>query len=107
MALVDDFFLPFEEDIESFDQIHSLLTRLYEKWVRARRTIAWRGVVCADWPLHSSLYRRLFWSTLDPPTEPMLRDEEDRLLKAVHQWGLHNGSRGRLCIGLGFCNRAG
>jgi hypothetical protein len=98
MSIVDDFFEPWEEDITTFDQIQELLTRLYEKWVKAGRTIAWRGVVSADWPLHSSLYRRLYWSSTNPPTEADLRVEEEKLLKYTHQWGLHNGSRGRLSV---------
>jgi hypothetical protein len=99
MALVDDFFEPWEREIDTFDEIYELLGRLYEKWVRAGRTIAWRGMVRADWPLHSSLYRRLYWtSPSPPPTEPQLRQEEEKLLKFVHQWGLHNGSRGRLSV---------
>ncbi len=98
MAIVDDFFEPWEQDITAFDEIQDLLTSLYERWVTAGRTIAWRGVVSADWPLHSSLYRRLFWSSTQPPTEAQLRGEEDKLLKYTRQWGLHNGSRGRLSV---------
>lgn len=98
VSVVDDFFEPWEQEITTFDQIHELLGRLYEKWVRAGRTIAWRGMVCANWPLHSSLYRRLYWTSATPPTEAALVQEEDKLLKFVHQWGLHNGSRGRLSI---------
>ncbi len=52
---VDDFFAPWEEPITAFDEIQDLLTRPYDRWVKAGRTIAWRGVVSADWPLHSSL----------------------------------------------------
>ena len=98
MALVDDFFAPWEQEVTSFDEIHELLSRLYEKWVSAGRTIAWRGMVRADWPLHSSLYRRLNWTSTSPPTEPQLEQEEKKLLALVHQWGLHNGSRGRLSV---------
>jgi hypothetical protein len=98
VSIVEDFFRPFEQEINTFDEIHVLLTSLYERWVVAKRTIAWRGVVCADWPLHSSLYRRLFWSSVQPPAEAAMLAEEDKLLKFVHQWGLHNGSRGRLSI---------
>jgi hypothetical protein len=98
VSIVDDFFEPFEEEIHSFAQIDDLLRRLYERWVVANRTIAWRGVVSADWPLHSSLYRRLFWSSATPPNEAQLRAEEEALLKTVHQWGLHNGARGRLSV---------
>jgi FRG domain len=99
MALVDDFFAPWEQEVSTFDEIHSLLGRLYDKWIKAGRTIAWRGSVRADWPLHSSLYRRLYWSSPNPaPEEPAVRKEEERLLTSVHRWGLHNGSRGRLSV---------
>jgi FRG domain len=33
-----------------------------------------------------------------PPDEGKLAAEEEKLLKFAHQWGLHNGSRGRLSI---------
>lgn len=100
MRLVEEFFAPWERDVESFDEINELLTRLFERWVGQGRMFAWRGVVHAAWPLHSSLYRRLQWTSkaAKAPDEKQLYSEEGRLLSRVHQWGLHNGERGRLSV---------
>jgi hypothetical protein len=98
VGIVADFFEPFESEIESFDRMQDTLKDLYKKWVVRNRTIAWRGLVSADWALHSSLYRRVFWTQGTPPDEEALEAEEEKLLANVHQWGLHNGSRGRLSI---------
>lgn len=98
---VDAFFAPWESEISDFDEINKKLTDLFERWVdESGRTFAWRGVVDASWPLHSSLYRRLLWtdSTTDAPDEPSLAQTEQQVLASVHRWGLHNGERGRLSI---------
>lgn len=101
VTLVDEFFEPWEKRIDSFDDINSVLTNLFERWVAEGRVFAWRGVVDASWPLHSSLYRRLLWTKPDRPNALDERDlarEERDLLKSVHQWGLHYGPTGRLSI---------
>jgi hypothetical protein len=98
---VEQFFDPWESVIEGFDQINEKLTDLFEKWIdENNRQFAWRGVVDARWPLHSSLYRRVLWTSSSDraPDEPRLRDCEGGVLKSVHRWGLHNGDRGRLSI---------
>jgi hypothetical protein len=98
---VKAFFRPWETIIRDFDGINEQLTNLFEKWVAENdRIFAWRGVVDASWPLHSSLYRRLLWTSSGPnaPDEIAIRAAEGAVLKNVHQWGLHNGSRGRLSI---------
>src|SRR5205809_6424260 len=56
---VDAFFSPWESTIANFDEINGQLTTLFEQWVEENdRLFAWRGVVDASWPLHSSLRRR-------------------------------------------------
>ena len=98
---VEAFFRPWETDIDSFGAINHKLTNLFEKWVaEEQRIFAWRGVVDAAWPLHSSLYRRLLWTSPQSkaPDEPQLLNQESEVLKSVHRWGLHNGERGRLSI---------
>jgi hypothetical protein len=97
---VEAFFRPWETDIESFDDINEKLTDLFEDWIALGRVFAWRGVVDARWPLHSSLYRRLMWSstTAKAPDEPRLFALESQVLTSVHRWGLHNGERGRLSV---------
>lgn len=103
VALVDDFWQPWESDISDFAAIDALLTKLSKKWGKAGRQFAWRGVVDASWPLHSSLYRRLWWKyqedgAAQPPDEDAFYEAETRILADAHRWGLHNGERGRLSI---------
>ena len=103
MGLVDDFFQPWEKDISNFDQINDVLQDLFDRWVSQGRQFAWRGVVNASWPLHSSLYRRLLWTktsagVADAPDERTLAREESEMLAQVHRSGLHYGQTGRLPI---------
>lgn len=96
-----EFFKPWERVITSFDDIAEPLTTLFERWVKDdARLFAWRGVVDASWPLHSSLYRRALWtsSSMKAPDEAHLYELEGRVLASVHRWGLHDGDRGRLSI---------
>jgi hypothetical protein len=99
----DAFWRPWESEIDEFGAIDRLITRLAKKWGNAGRQFAWRGVVDASWPLHSSLYRRLRWryqteGKTAPPDESALYDAETEILSEVHRWGLHDGGRGRLSI---------
>jgi hypothetical protein len=103
MSVVDDFWKPWESEIVDFAAIDALITKLSKKWVGAGRQFAWRGVIDASWPLHSSLYRRLYWSYLargetTPPDEAALYEAETTILADAHRWGLHSGERGRLSI---------
>jgi hypothetical protein len=103
MTVVDDFWKPWESEISDFAAIDALITKLSKKWVGAGRQFAWRGVIDASWPLHSSLYRRLNWSYLaqgetTPPDESALYQAETQILADAHRWGLHSGERGRLSI---------
>jgi hypothetical protein len=109
VALTDDFYRPWEKQISGFDEINEVLQDLFERWSSQGRQFAWRGVVDASWPLHSSLYRRLLWtqdatasaarrSTPNAPDERALAREEKELIKRVHQWELHYGATGRLSI---------
>ena len=97
----EDFYRPWEWSINSFDDIEVRLTTLFERWVKVdRRLFAWRGVVDAAWPLHSSLYRRTFWTSTaaKAPDETALLRREGEVLTSVDRWGLHDGDRGRLSI---------
>jgi hypothetical protein len=103
MPGVDAFWKPWESEISGFSAINDLITRLSKKWGKAERQFAWRGVVNASWPLHSSLYRRLWWKYQQegrtiPPTEEAAYEAESTMLADAHRWGLHNGERGRLSI---------
>jgi hypothetical protein len=98
---VERFFEPWEVVIEDFEEINEWLSELSLKWVdENNRQFAWRGVVDAGWPLHSSLYRRVLWTASSEvaPAEPEIREMEGEVLRSVHRWGLHNGERGRLSI---------
>jgi FRG domain len=97
------FWKPWESEISGFAAINDLITKLSKKWGKAQRQFAWRGVVNASWPLHSSLYRRLWWKYQEerrttPPDEDAVYEAEATILADVHRWGLHNGERGRLSI---------
>lgn len=98
---VDEFFGPWEREISSFDEVANAITRIFERWIEDHdRVFVWRGAVDASHPLHSSLYRRLLWSspTGFTPAESHLHSAEGEVLTSVHQWGLHDGERGRLSI---------
>jgi hypothetical protein len=103
MSLPNGFYTPWESKIDSFAEIDALLTKLSEKWLGQDRQFAWRGVVDATFPLHSSLYRRLLWKReaagiTNPPDESALAEAEGEILAETHRWGLHNGPQGRLSI---------
>jgi len=77
-----------------------MIDKVFKKWSAKKKVFVWRGHVDADWPLHSSLYRRLAWT--NPSTFPKERDlyrREGRVLTDVHRWGLHMSPTGsRLSI---------
>jgi hypothetical protein len=101
------FWSPWEERISTLANFEAILGDLLTRW--PGRQFAWRGMSDSSWPLHSSLYRRLWWSelrrakqageaTVVPPGEDAVYDAETRILADMHRWGLHNASRGRLSI---------
>lgn len=96
---VAEFWAPWEVTVDSFDGIQDEVYRIFEKWSERGRTFAWRGQMDAAWPLHSSLYRRLSWSTAGAvPKESDLAAQEREILADVHRWGLHMGEYGRLSV---------
>jgi hypothetical protein len=92
-----DFWQPYEETVASFDELASVIDEVFKKWSARSRVFAWRGLVNAEWPLHSSLYRRVAWThTASLPEEHDIRRHEGNILADVHRWGLHvspTGSR--------------
>ncbi|MCD6495507.1 FRG domain-containing protein [Candidatus Bipolaricaulota bacterium] len=85
-----DFWQPYEETISSYDELASVIDEVFTKWSARSRVFAWRGLVNADWPLHSSLYRRVLWThTKSLPEEADIRRHEKSILADVHRWGLH------------------
>lgn len=96
----DDFWSPFEEEVENFDDVQQLIHDVFDKWGATNPSFAWRGHVDASWPLHSALYRRALWTAegTTAPDERRLYRREGEILVEVHRWGLHMGERGRLSI---------
>ena len=95
-----DFWKPYEQEIASYADLSNAIDEVFKKWSAKNRVFAWRGLVDADWPLHSSLYRRLSWTNLtSPPEERDVYRHESNILADVHRWGLHvSSSGGRLSI---------
>lgn len=100
--LVDAFFEPWEKQVPDFETVNESITNLFQRLVREEdRLFAWRGVVNASWPLHSSLYRRMLWTqgvSVTAPLEDRMAETEGRVLRDVHRWGLHNSDRGRMSV---------
>ena len=97
----DDYWCPFETAINSYSELLEVLNRVLGKWAPKNRLFAWRGQVCASWPLHSSLYRRVTWTSTaaTPPIEEDLYNAEDSILASLHRWGLHvSPAAGRLSV---------
>lgn len=93
------FWKPWEKEIDSFEAALEVVHDVFDKWSAAGRVFAWRGQVDSAWGLHSSLYRRLFWTKGgEPPEEANLQEEEEVILREVHRWGLHTSDRGRLSV---------
>lgn len=93
------FWQPFEQNIISFDELLEVVNEVVSKAVEHARQFAWRGQVNADWPLHSSLYRRLCVGAKQMPMEKQLDKEESDILVELHRWGLHSSAAtGRLSV---------
>jgi hypothetical protein len=85
-----NFWQPYEETISSYNELASVIDEIFMKWSAKNRVFAWRGLVNASWPLHSSLYRRVAWTeTSSLPEESDFRRHERNILAEVHRWGLH------------------
>ncbi|MCC7006230.1 MAG: FRG domain-containing protein, partial [Ottowia sp.] len=96
---IQDFWQPFEKRIDSFSQLVEVINQVIGKSKNKKIQFAWRGQVNANWPLHSSLYRRLYKTTEKIPKEADLFKEESKILTELHQWGLHfSPHSGRLSI---------
>jgi hypothetical protein len=85
-------------EVTSFDAALEKIHGVFNDWSSSGRLFAWRGLVNASWPLHSSLYRRLAWTTSGTPKEDDLQAKEGEILADVHRWGLHTVDRGRLSV---------
>ncbi|MDA3936037.1 MAG: FRG domain-containing protein [Actinomycetota bacterium] len=93
------FWQPWEREAASFDELSDLVYDVFEKWSERGHRFAWRGQPDARWSLHSSLYRRLMWSSGGSvPEEIDVATEEREILAELHRWGLHHGEFGRLSV---------
>lgn len=96
---VVDFWQPFEKEISTFDELVEVINKLAERSQKRGIQFAWRGLVCADWALHSSLYRRMALTKGNTLKEKEFASEEDKILVNLHRWGLHwSDQSGRLSI---------
>jgi hypothetical protein len=96
---IEDFWVPFEKEIESFDQLVDVIKQISDKVEKKKTQFVWRGQVDSSWALHSSLYRRTFLTKGTPLTENDFVKEECKVLIKLHKWGLHSSSQtGRLSI---------
>ncbi|MDI6692313.1 MAG: FRG domain-containing protein [Anaerosomatales bacterium] len=97
---VSAFWSPWEVVVDSFDAVEAQVYGVFEKWSKRGSVFAWRGQMDASWPLHSSLYRRLLWSSsaAEAPKESDVANAEREILADVRRWGLHMGEYGRLSV---------
>ena len=99
MALVDEFWAPFEKEIDSFDSLVKVINDISAKVEKKEIQFAWRGQIDSGWALHSSLYRRTLLTKGSPLLESEFIKEEHKVLKEFHRWGLHSSIQtGRLSI---------
>lgn len=85
MESAGSYFQATEEVIESFDDLHTAITKLISK--TPELPLVWRGVRNANWGLHSYLYRHLMAvnGVLPPserPTDPQPYPDEDQMVAA-------------------------
>jgi len=93
------FWAPFETVISSFPDLVKEIDRVMLKAANSNIQFAWRGQVKSDWPLHSSLYRRMVLTYGGGVDEQALADKEQEILVRLHRWGLHASSEsGRLSV---------
>lgn len=99
MAEPADFFAPWEPDpVASIGDFLDLVERTFSRWQRTDTHYAWRGVINADWPLHSALYRRMVATYPSRKEEAPLARLEGEILAEAHRWGLHYVDRAHLPI---------
>ena len=93
------FFEPWEPDpISSLDTFIRLINLTFSRWSNKDVQYAWRGVVNANWPLHSTLYRRMIWTYASLTEEMHLQRIEKEILADAHRWGLHYSGQSHLPI---------
>lgn len=93
------FWAPFECSINNFDELVDLINKVAITSEEKGRRFAWRGQVNADWPLHSSLYRKFLTGKPKAPDEMEMQRKEGEILANLHRWGLHSPmGRGRLSV---------
>lgn len=84
------FWEPFEHSIDGFDELVELINKVAITSEKKGRRFAWRGQVNADWPLHSSLYRKFLAGKSKAPDEMEMQRKEGEILANLHRWGLHS-----------------
>lgn len=96
---VSKFWKEYESYVRDYDELHARISELSEFAQSAKRTIAWRGQVNANWPLNSKLYRTLSDKAPRYRTESELASIEKSILIKLREWGLHSQKgTGRLSV---------
>jgi hypothetical protein len=88
----------FEKRVSSLAEYVEAVRLISAYESRTGSRFAWRGVACADWPLHSSLFRRyVSCNEGATPTEVQLHRLEMEILEEAREWSLDwHSSGGRL-----------
>ncbi len=89
-TFVAKFFAPWESTISSWDDAKKIVEKIVDN-AGASRQMAWRGVVNADYPVHSSIYRWYVQENGRHPTELQLASVERKILNnAKTKWRFDN-----------------
>lgn len=95
----EDFWRPFEQQVDSFDELVHVINQVMNKSLDNNIAFAWRGQTDASWALHSSLYRRVMLTKGKVVQEHDIAAEEGKILAELHRWGLHSSAQtGRLSV---------
>ncbi len=86
------------EPISSLDSFIDIIKVTFSRWSEKNVQYAWRGVVNAEWALHSTLYRRMIWTHGNQTKEDQLQRIEKEILADAHRWGLHYSGESHLPI---------
>jgi len=85
-----EFFGPWEQVISDRDTAIASITQMLDL-ATSKRTLAWRGVVKAEYPLHSSLYRHLLVPGRPTPDEEDVAKFEGHMLdRGRREWRFDN-----------------
>lgn len=86
-----NFWTPWAREVSSYVELRDAID-LVESKTKSRQVV-WRGQMSIAWPLHSSLYRRAYWTALSVrgrvPQEREISQYEQEIFDRAKTWGLH------------------